>query len=105
MFHSTNGGVTLKLSAGFWASPTSEQYAIIVVLATEPLLLSVGSCQSYDDLFSDFSRMRNQFNARYVRLYSWCDWRNNEFPADVVRAAYNAGIGMSSIRFICQVID
>lgn len=38
--------------------------------------------------------MRTQFNARYVRLYAWCDGRNNDFPTDVVRAAYNAGIGM-----------
>lgn len=66
----------------------------MVVPATEPLLLSVEACQSYEELFSDFSRMRNQFNARYVRLYSWCDSRNNDFPTDVVRAAYNAGIGM-----------
>jgi len=68
----------------------------VVVLATERLFLSVGSCQSYDDLLSDFSRMREQFNARYVRLYSWCDSRNDGFPADVIKAAYNAGIGMLS---------
>jgi len=69
----------------------------MVVLVTERRLLSVGSCQSYDELLSDFSRMRNQFHARYVRLYSWCDWRNDDFPADVVRAAYNAGIGKLSV--------
>jgi hypothetical protein len=69
----------------------------MAALATEPLLLSVESCQSYDELFSDFSKMRSQFNARYVRLYSWCDSRNDDFPADVVRAAYNAGIGMLSV--------
>ena len=70
---------------------------------TEPLLLSVETCQSYDELFSDFSRMRSQFNARYVRLYSWCDWRNNGFPTDVVRAAYNAGIGMLSVTLLYLV--
>ena len=72
---------------------------------TEPLLLSVKTCQSYDELFSDFSRMRSEFNARYVRLYSWCDSSNNrfQFPTDVVRAAYNAGIGMLSVTLFYLV--
>ena len=38
--------------------------------------------------------MRTQFNARYVRLYSWCDTRNDDFPGDLIMAAYNAGLGM-----------
>lgn len=101
-YHSTSGGATLKRSAGSWASPTSGQYSPMVVLTPEPFYFSVGACQSYDDLFSDFSRMRNEFNARYVRLYSWCDGRNNEFPADVVRAAYNAGIGTLSAAY-CSI--
>jgi hypothetical protein len=100
-YHSIGGGVILKLSAGFWASLTSERYYPAMILTSEPLPPSVEWCQSYDDLLSDFRRMRNQFNARYVRLYSWCDDRNNDFPTDLIRAAYNAGIGMLSVTPFC----
>ncbi|KIJ52657.1 glycoside hydrolase family 17 protein [Sphaerobolus stellatus SS14] len=54
---------------------------------------SVEVCMNSTYLLRDFTRMRTEFNARYVRLYSWCDDDVNFFN-DVINAAYQAGIGV-----------
>jgi exo-beta-1,3-glucanase (GH17 family) len=53
-------------------------------------------CQSKSKLVTDFTRMRNQFGARYVRLYSSCEWNDNYFN-DVIAAAYQTGIGVYAL--------
>ncbi|KAF8303315.1 hypothetical protein DL93DRAFT_453633 [Clavulina sp. PMI_390] len=55
----------------------------------------VGACKSLMQMTTDFNRMRTQFSARYVRLYSACD--SPGFMDDVVKAAYTAGIGVYSL--------
>jgi hypothetical protein len=53
------------------------------------------------NLIHDFTRMRTEFNARYVRLYSWCDDDFNFFN-DVINAAYQTGIGVyATVWFGC----
>jgi len=44
-----------------------------------------------------FTRMRNQFGARYVRIYSTCD--NDGFTDDLVNAAYQAGVGLFALMW------
>ncbi|KDE02120.1 hypothetical protein MVLG_07306 [Microbotryum lychnidis-dioicae p1A1 Lamole] len=53
---------------------------------------SVDECQSPSTLLADFTRMRKQFGARYVRLYGACDatWFNDA----LVDAAASANLGV-----------
>ena len=46
-------------------------------------------------MMADFSRMKTEFGARYVRLYGNCDadWHNNA----VIEAAAGAGIGVYAL--------
>lgn len=46
---------------------------------------------------SDFTQMRNEFRARYVRLYSTCDAPG--FMDNVMSAAYQAEIGVYSLSW------
>lgn len=46
-------------------------------------------------MLADFTRMRTQFNARYVRLYSACD--DDGFMDDVIDAAWTSGIGVYAL--------
>ncbi|PVF94620.1 hypothetical protein CPB86DRAFT_776546 [Serendipita vermifera] len=50
-------------------------------------------CQDRDTLARDFTRMRTQFGARYVRMYSWCDWDDGFFDR-FVSTAYSSGLGV-----------
>lgn len=60
-------------------------------------------CQSYDTLQAEFSQMRNQYKARYVRMYSWCD-DDGTYLNNFIRAAYSAGLGVyATIWFGCVV--
>ncbi|KIJ46733.1 glycoside hydrolase family 17 protein, partial [Sphaerobolus stellatus SS14] len=56
-------------------------------------------CMNSTYLLRDFTRMRTEFNARYIRLYFWCDHATHFFD-DVIGAAYEAGIGVyATVRF------
>jgi len=68
-------------------SPPSKCYS------RSSLLVVLLVCMNSTYLISDFTRMRTEFNARYVRLYSWCDDDTNFFN-DVINAAYQVGIGV-----------
>ncbi|KAI5479288.1 glycoside hydrolase family 17 protein [Pseudohyphozyma bogoriensis] len=59
-----------------WWCPQSAEYAFM----------------SYNDLLSDFKRMKKDFKARYVRLYGTCD--NAGYNDDLVNAAAAAKIGV-----------
>ena len=52
-------------------------------------------CQSYDTLIAELTHMRAQYKARYVRLYSWCTWRDGYYE-DVINAAFQVGLGVYS---------
>lgn len=39
--------------------------------------------------------MRSQYSSRYVRLYSWCEWRDGYYN-DVINAAFTVGLGVYS---------
>jgi exo-beta-1,3-glucanase (GH17 family) len=54
---------------------------------------STESCQSADTLRADFTRMRHDYKARYVRLYAWCD-DGGTFLNNVIQSAYSAGLGV-----------
>jgi len=70
----------------------------------EPRNLPIGSsitdCPSYDEMLRHFKYQRSAFGARYVRQYSACDASGH--TDSIVRAAYNAGIGVFAlVRYIC----
>jgi hypothetical protein len=48
--------------------------------------------------------MRVQFNARYVRVYAWCDSVEG-FMDTVISAAYQVGIGVYSVIWFGYVIQ
>lgn len=50
------------------------------------------SCPSQSQMVSDFTRMKKEFGAKFVRIYAYCDesWMNNA----LVDAAATAGIGI-----------
>ncbi|KIJ23828.1 glycoside hydrolase family 17 protein [Sphaerobolus stellatus SS14] len=50
-------------------------------------------CMNSTYLLRDFTRTRTEFNARYVRSYSWCDDATH-FSNNVIGAAYEAGVGV-----------
>ncbi|KAL9935568.1 hypothetical protein V8E36_005916 [Tilletia maclaganii] len=52
----------------------------------------LSSCPSLRKLRNDFGRMRYQFHARYVRLYSACD--RPGLNDDLVTAAWENGLGL-----------
>ncbi|KAG8815616.1 hypothetical protein FRC17_000647 [Serendipita sp. 399] len=51
------------------------------------------NCQSRQKMEADFSRMRTQFKARYVRMYGWCD-DDGTFLNNMIKAAYKSGVGI-----------
>lgn len=51
------------------------------------------ACQSAGTLSADFTRMRHDFKARYVRLYGWCD-DGGSYLNNVIQSAYTAGLGV-----------
>ncbi|KDQ20406.1 glycoside hydrolase family 17 protein [Botryobasidium botryosum FD-172 SS1] len=53
---------------------------------------AVNACPSQAQMKSDFTRMRKDFNARYVRIYSACDTKG--FYDQVVNAAYESNLGV-----------
>ncbi|SCV73387.1 BQ2448_7313 [Microbotryum intermedium] len=73
------------LAANWWC-PDSSEYAFM------GFSYSVAGCQSPSTLLTDFTRMRKQFGARYVRLYGACDatWFNDA----LVDAAAAANLGL-----------
>jgi hypothetical protein len=54
---------------------------------------SVSGCPDAGTLGRDFSRMRNEFGARYVRMYGGCDWDDSFFDR-FVSTAYSTGLGV-----------
>lgn len=55
----------------------------------------VNDCPSATQIAKDFTRMRKDFNARYVRIYAACD--TSGFYDRIVTAAYNAGLGVYAV--------
>ena len=55
--------------------------------------LSSESCQSAATLHTDFTQMRHDYKARYVRLYAWCD-DGGTYLNNVIQSAYSAGLGV-----------
>ncbi|KDQ20380.1 glycoside hydrolase family 17 protein [Botryobasidium botryosum FD-172 SS1] len=56
---------------------------------------AVNDCPSATQIAKDFTRMRKDFNARYVRIYAACD--TSGFYDRIITAAYNAGIGVYAV--------
>ncbi|PVF92845.1 hypothetical protein CPB86DRAFT_790743 [Serendipita vermifera] len=74
-----------KTPAQWWCSPTTENGFLGFTYETE-------GCQDAATLTKDFTRMRTEFKARYVRMYGWCDqW---DYFDRFVAAAYAAGLGV-----------
>jgi hypothetical protein len=51
--------------------------------------------------------MRHDYNARYVRLYSWCEG-DEKYLNDVIKAAYLVGLGVYTtiwFGFVCFGVD
>ncbi|KAJ7646423.1 hypothetical protein DFH06DRAFT_1332787 [Mycena polygramma] len=55
----------------------------------------VSACQSPSQLKTDFVKIRNTFNGRYVRMYGFCS--KSGLHNDVVTAAWDAGIGIHAL--------
>lgn len=55
----------------------------------------IDACQSQATLTREFKDARQNFNARYVRLYGVCD--DADFYDRVVEAAWQAGIGVQAL--------
>lgn len=81
-----NNGPPNQSPSDWWCSLHSERGFLGFTYDT-------GLCQSYGDLSGDFTRMRNDYNARYVRLYSWCD-SDGTYLNNVINAAYSVGLGV-----------
>ncbi|SGZ32781.1 BQ5605_C040g11914 [Microbotryum silenes-dioicae] len=79
------------LAVSWWCADSSE-YAFM------GFSYSVDECQSPSTLLADFTRMRKQFGARYVRLYGACDatWFNDA----LVDAAASANLGSRYSAFV-----
>ncbi|CAG7852217.1 SubName: Full=Uncharacterized protein {ECO:0000313/EMBL:CCA67642.1} [Serendipita indica DSM 11827] len=50
-------------------------------------------CQDLNTMKADFGRMRNQYKARYVRMYAWCD-DDGTYLKNMISAAYSQGLGI-----------
>ncbi|KAG9316305.1 glycoside hydrolase family 17 protein [Chiua virens] len=72
-----------------WWCPMDTEYAFM------GFSYEVTTCQSPNQLNSDFADIKKNFNGRYVRLYGACD--NPGFYDDVVDAAWNNGLGVQAL--------
>ncbi|KIM30043.1 glycoside hydrolase family 17 protein [Serendipita vermifera MAFF 305830] len=72
--------------AQWWCSPSDTNGFLGFTYETD-------GCQSASTLLADFTRMRNDYKARYVRLYGWCDDQGT-YLNNVIQAAYSAGLGV-----------
>ncbi|KIM30062.1 glycoside hydrolase family 17 protein [Serendipita vermifera MAFF 305830] len=80
-----NGKPSVSLSN--WWSPLNDERGFLgFTYYTE-------WCQDYNTLESEFRQMRNNYNARYVRMYSWCD-DDGTYINNFIQAAYSAGLGV-----------
>lgn len=68
-----------------WCSQESENGFFGFTYAT-------WGCPSLTQMQSDFGRMRNQFKARYVRMYGWCE--DGDFLTRITNAAFSQGVGL-----------
>jgi len=57
---------------------------------------AIDDCQSTDTLVKDFTRMRHDFNARYVRIYSACESDDNIYDR-IINVGYKAGVGVYAL--------
>ncbi|KAM0791846.1 hypothetical protein ACM66B_004103 [Microbotryomycetes sp. NB124-2] len=66
-----------------WWCPDRTEYAFL------GFSYALYACPSQDEMLSDFERMKNEFGARYVRLYGNCDTDGHHDA--VIEAAASAG--------------
>lgn len=65
----------------------------------------VSACQSRAQLIKEFTDARQNFNARFVRMYGACD--NDGFMDDVIEAAWEGELALTrvlSTRSVMQLL-
>jgi hypothetical protein len=69
-----------------WWCPQQEEYAFL------GFTYDISACPTQEQLVDDFSRMRRDYDARYVRVVGACD--ENPTYNSIVDAAWEAGVGV-----------
>ncbi|PWN47097.1 glycoside hydrolase family 17 protein [Violaceomyces palustris] len=77
--------VPSSLKDDWWCSQMDE-YAFL------GFSYAVDACQDRSTLSHDFKKMKREYGARYIRLYSSCD--KPDFNDDLIEAAWDAGVGL-----------
>ncbi|KAK0471557.1 glycoside hydrolase superfamily [Armillaria novae-zelandiae] len=72
-----------------WWCDMNTEYAFI------GFSYEVTVCQSFNQLRSEFTDIRQRFKGRYVRIYGACDRKG--FYDDVMNAAWEAGLGVHAL--------